>query len=39
MLMKLKTAMYAALGYATFKLGKLYTKRRGKQAIRNWAKS
>jgi hypothetical protein len=36
---KLKTAMYAALGYATFKLGKLYTKRRGKQAIRNWASS
>jgi hypothetical protein len=36
---KLKTAMYTALGYATFKLGKLHTKRRGKQAIRNWARS
>ena len=31
--MKLKTAMYAALGYATFKFGKLYAKRRARQAI------
>jgi hypothetical protein len=37
--MKPKTAMYAALGFATYKLGKLYTKRRGKQIIRNWARS
>jgi hypothetical protein len=37
--MKLKTAMYTALGFATYKYGKFYAKRRGKRAIRHLAKS
>ena len=31
--MKLKTAMYAALGFVTYKVGKTYAKRKGKQAL------
>lgn len=37
--MKLKTAMYAALGFVTYKVGKVYAKRRGKQAIKHFARS
>ena len=32
--MKPKTAFYAALGFVTYKVGKLYAKRKGKQAIK-----
>jgi hypothetical protein len=32
--MKLKTAMYAALGFVTYKAGKVYAKRKGRQALR-----
>jgi hypothetical protein len=37
--MKLKRTMYTALGFATYKFGKFYAKRRGKRAIRHLAKS
>jgi hypothetical protein len=37
--MKLKTAMYAALGFATFRIGKLYAKRKGKRALDRWVTS
>jgi hypothetical protein len=37
--MKLKTAMYAALGFATYRFGKLYAKKKGKRALNRWAAS
>jgi hypothetical protein len=35
--MKLKTAMYAALGFATYRFGKLYAKKKSKRALNHWA--
>ena len=32
--MKPKTAMYATLGWLTYRVGKLYAKRRGQQLLR-----
>jgi hypothetical protein len=37
--MKPKTAMYAALGFATYRFGKLYAKRKGKRTLKSWAAS
>ena len=37
--MKLKTAMYTALGFATYRFGKLYAKRKGKRALKGWTAS
>lgn len=39
MTMKLKTAMYAALGFATYRVGKLYAKKKGKRALNRFATS
>jgi hypothetical protein len=33
--MRAKTAMYAALGFVTYKVGKLYAKQRARRALGN----